>query len=654
MSGTTISTTVSRQVNPGTGSYAADLTLTSSGAIDSSGTYAVSFSASGILSNAGNITQTGTGTGVGFADGGTVVNGGSGIITGSKVGIHSTAGTLVINNTGNISGTSAYGVSVTGTGTTAGIITNGGNAIIYGGQAGINAADNLTVQNAGTITGPGVAGIFAKNANIYNNGASAVISGKNYGILVNSGYAITNAGAITGTKKYGVALLAGGTITNSGTITGGKDAVYNNSGSLTLIADPGAVFSGGVKDTPGGGELILGGSSTDSLNVSGFTGISTISFASGATWSLEGGTAQLASNDTITGFVLGDTIQLDGITATSSTFNNNTLTLLNGGSAVASLLVEEPGGLGNNGFTVSSSNGNTLIEEHPLCYLRGTRIRTPHGDQPIESLRIGDEVITRHAVPRRIKWIGRQSYSAAFVARNQDKHPVRITAGALDGTLPLRDLLVSPGHSLLLADRLILAKSLINGITIRQETPTTQLDYFNIELDQHDCILAEGAWGETYADAPGMRAQFHNAAEFAALYPDHVEVTDLTLCAPRPTAGPELEEALRPVAERAAALVTPGKLAGHVDIVTQTQITGWARDIAHPQLPVLLEIIAGHDVIGTVLACDPRGDLAEAGYGNAGFSVTLATKLPRWALSTLLIRRPVGGGAILYPQRKAG
>ena len=47
-----------------------------------------------------------------------------------------------------------------------------------------------------------------------------------------------------------------------------------------------------------------------------------------------------------------------------------------------------------------------------------------------------------------------------------------------------------------------------------------RIEYVQIELDAHDCVIAGGTWSETYADAPGMRAQFHNAAEYATLYPD--------------------------------------------------------------------------------------------------------------------------------------
>jgi hypothetical protein len=105
---------------------------------------------------------------------------------------------------------------------------------------------------------------------------------------------------------------------------------------------------------------------------------------------------------------------------------------------------------------------------------------------------------------------------------------------------------------MLLDGKLILAHLLVNGITIVQ-APAARVEYFNLDLGAHDCIIAEGAWSETYADAPGMRAQFDNAAEYDALFPDEPPPEELTLCAPRPISGEALNAVLRPLAARLAA-----------------------------------------------------------------------------------------------------
>jgi hypothetical protein len=252
-------------------------------------------------------------------------------------------------------------------------------------------------------------------------------------------------------------------------------------------------------------------------------------------------------------------------------------------------------------------------------------------------------VVTRFGGIQRIKWLGRQSYAPAFIAKNPEKWPVCIKAGALEAGVPARDLYVSPGHSMLLGDVLVLASQLINGVTITQTRPETELNYVQIDLGSHDCVVAEGAWSETFADAPGLRALFHNAAEYTALYPEEPPVERLSLCGTRPEQGPKLAAALAPVVARAA--VTPGPLEGWIDAARDWKIGGWARDLANPALPVMLEILLGNTVIGTALACGFREDLrgAAKGSGHCAFNFTPPFRLRAEALATLTIRRAADG-----------
>jgi hypothetical protein len=274
----------------------------------------------------------------------------------------------------------------------------------------------------------------------------------------------------------------------------------------------------------------------------------------------------------------------------------------------------------------------------PLCYLAGTRILTSRGEIPVECLRAGDLVAARWGGLRPVRWIGRQSFAGRFLRHNPDKQPVRLHAGALGGGLPLRDLCVSPGHSVLLDGQLVLAHLLVNGVTItRDEVPET-VHYYHIELTTHDCVLAEGAWSETFADAGDMRGQFHNAASFAARHPDYSPPPLPPLCAPRPEQGAALEALLRPVVARAAGSITPGALDGYIDVVSAAGLVeGWAQDEDHPDLPVLLEILRDEEVLGTALACHYRADVALAGrrHGRYGFqfsapaSLSLGERHPR-------------------------
>jgi len=113
-----------------------------------------------------------------------------------------------------------------------------------------------------------------------------------------------------------------------------------------------------------------------------------------------------------------------------------------------------------------------------------------------------------------IKWIGHRAYSGRFVGGNRNILPIRIVAGALGDGIPARDLQVSPEHSLYIDGVLVPARLLVNAMTIAQEEGASQLEYFHIELAEHDIIFAEGAPAESYIECDNR-----GASEFAGLYP---------------------------------------------------------------------------------------------------------------------------------------
>jgi hypothetical protein len=203
---------------------------------------------------------------------------------------------------------------------------------------------------------------------------------------------------------------------------------------------------------------------------------------------------------------------------------------------------------------------------------------------------------------------------------------------------------------MLIADRLILARLLVNGVTITQgPVESAWIEYFNLDLGVHDCVIAEGAWSETYADAPGMRALFHNAASFEARYPEQPPPAELALCAERPERGVRLNEVLQPIVSRASAGITLGGLEGYAERVEDGwKVIGWARDVAHEALPVLLELCLDGEVLGSVLACDYRADLEVAGKGSGrcAFSFTTPRRLTAEMQEGLHVRRAADGAAL--------
>jgi hypothetical protein len=540
----------------------------------------------------------------------------------------------------------ASNLGITNYGTVGRVDLSSGSVINHG---VIDAPDAIklttgTIINFGLITGAGfgpsyVYGIdSSSNVNVINAGT---IMDDSNGIDLLSG-TVLNTGTISSSKDA-VIIVTSADVTNSGLISGG---VYIGFG--TLAVDPGGRFAGTVRATSS--TLALAGTTTGSLDIgTSFTGFTHIDFNQGSTWSLESGSIGIAAGQTINGFALGDTIILDGfVVNTLDTTYVTGVGLELTGTLGNHLTLDITGNFTTASFSVTDPPGNTTIA---LCYLRGTKIATPTGNVAIETLETGDIVITRFSGYQKIKWIGRQSYAKRFVQNNRDQIPVCIAAHALGPNRPVRDLSISPGHSVLIDGVLVLAKNLVNGITIRQHDLPDEIHYYQLEFEQHDCVMAEGVWAESYADTPDYRNKFHNVAEFWALYPDHQAPNEQWLCAPRPLAGPALAKALSPITTRAAALTKPGTLRGYIDEISESGlIRGWAWDEMNPELPVLLQIRLGNRHIGSVLACDYRQDLHQAGFGqgNCAFSFTSSIGLPASPQHLIQIYRAADGAAIKH------
>jgi hypothetical protein len=291
---------------------------------------------------------------------------------------------------------------------------------------------------------------------------------------------------------------------------------------------------------------------------------------------------------------------------------------------------------GSDDVTGALSTETLTVEADVACFVAGTRIRTDDGEQPVESLVIGQSIPTLHAGSRRIKWLGTRSYAAPFLTRNHLALPVCVAAGALAPGVPARDLWLSPGHALCLDGVLVHAWRLINGVSIHQPTDTRQVTYYHVELESHEILFAEQTPVESFM-GEAFRQQFQNAASFHEMYPE--PAVEQRMCLPRLDDGFALEAMRRRLAARAG-LAWPapamparprakrqysGALRGYVDQVGPDFVTGWAQYEAAPEMPVALDILGDGHRLGRVLANLYRADLRQAGLGsgNHGFAFRL-------------------------------
>jgi hypothetical protein len=174
------------------------------------------------------------------------------------------------------------------------------------------------------------------------------------------------------------------------------------------------------------------------------------------------------------------------------------------------------GGNGNSGRGPKGGGGGGNN-----CFLRGTSIMTPAGETPIEELGIGDLVETVRGETLAIKWIGRRLYKKSGPSWPESVMPIRVSRQALDQRTPHKDLYLSPDHALFIDGVLIRVKELVNGISIVPALPAEQenIEYFQIVLDTHEVILAEGAPAETFLFRANNHENFSNFAEYDRLYP---------------------------------------------------------------------------------------------------------------------------------------
>lgn len=144
------------------------------------------------------------------------------------------------------------------------------------------------------------------------------------------------------------------------------------------------------------------------------------------------------------------------------------------------------------------------------CFVRGTLIRTPTGDMPVEDLKVGDQLISVGTLKDRKELIPYSEELAKPIVRvikyrtrgKLDKitRPVKIVSGAFGKNLPTQDLFVSPWHAFIQNGFLKSAENMLNGSTIDYDNSCESAEYYHFELEEHSVIIANGVETESFYD----------------------------------------------------------------------------------------------------------------------------------------------------------
>ncbi|MSP02778.1 MAG: hypothetical protein EXR07_17285 [Acetobacteraceae bacterium] len=413
------------------------------------------------------------------------------------------AATITIGAGAQLTGAGTVNAALAGTGTITakggkleltGALANGPSLVIDSGSASTlkigaaAAATSIAIGNANQTLELGAAGALTLTA------AENIANGT---IKLNAGAVLTDAAGMT--------VGAGATLTGAGTVNAELVAAGIVTADTDKLTLNGAVTGGGTLRIVNLGTLELTGSVAATM---------VVDFSSG-TLEIDDPTNFGA---TLAGLGLGDVIGFGTLSASGLSYapgaGGGTLTVNFIGGGSANLTVT--GTYAPSIFSVSG--GDVQV----ACFAAGTRILTPAGEVPIETISAGSEVVTlkdQTRVHRRVMWTG---YRHVDLRRHPDParvRPILFMPGSIAGGVPRRTLRVSPDHAMAIDGLLIPARLLINGSTIRRDDACESVTWFHIETEQHSVVLAENAPSETYLDT-GNRGMFENAGPVLVLHPD--------------------------------------------------------------------------------------------------------------------------------------
>lgn len=168
-----------------------------------------------------------------------------------------------------------------------------------------------------------------------------------------------------------------------------------------------------------------------------------------------------------------------------------------------------------------------------VCFADGTGIATPDGDVNVENLKVGDDVLTIDGDAKAIKWIGSRTLSQKDLTAHPEARPIILRKNSLGKNIPQEDLRVSPQHRILVRSKvaqrvfgtleaLVPAKKLISLDGVDVEEHCEEVTYVHFALEEHDVVLAQGAYAESLYLGEGALASLgpDTVRELTYLFPD--------------------------------------------------------------------------------------------------------------------------------------
>lgn len=139
------------------------------------------------------------------------------------------------------------------------------------------------------------------------------------------------------------------------------------------------------------------------------------------------------------------------------------------------------------------------------CFLPGVLIETDEGQQPVETLLMGQRVRVRKADGQAeflpITRLCRQHVTVdPEQCRSYAGWPVIITKDAFSEGVPSEDMRVTAEHCFYFDGRLVPVRLLVNDTSIRYDHECQEYDYYHFALEPHSIVWANGTLTESWLD----------------------------------------------------------------------------------------------------------------------------------------------------------